>query len=96
MDSTIKQLEKTFRLKIGRYAICNESGLPKKEWINFTQKYKMTEKYTHVNLFDNNEIRSTYDAFGNPTFYLINRFGLLEDKKISPLTLRKFFISKKK
>jgi hypothetical protein len=96
MDSTIKQLEKTYRLKIGRYAICNEPGLPKTEWTNFTKKYKLTEKFTHVNLPDNNEIRTTYDAISNPTFYLINRFGLLEDKKISPLTLKKFFLSKKK
>ena len=96
MDSTIKQLEKTYQLKIGRYAICNEPGLPKTEWTNFTKKYKLTEKFTHVNLPENNEIRTTYDALSNPTFYLINRFGLLEDKKISPLTLKKFFLSKKK
>lgn len=96
MDSTIKQLEKTYQLKIGRYAICNEPGLPKTEWTNFTKKYKLTEKFTHVNLPENNEIRTTYDALSNPTFYLINRFGLLEDKKISPLTLKKFFLTKKK
>lgn len=96
MDSTIKQLEKSFKLKIGRYAICNESGLPKSEWVNFTKKYKLTENYAHVNMADNNEIRTTYDAFSNPTFYLVNRFGLLEDKKISPLTLKKFFISNRK
>ncbi len=93
MDSTIKQLQKSFKLKIGRYAICNEPGLPKSEWTNFIQKYKLNENYIHVNLPDKNEVRTTYDALSNPTFYLINRFGLLEDKKISPLTLRKFFIN---
>jgi hypothetical protein len=96
MDSTIKQVEKIFKLKIGRYAICNETGLPRAEWVNFINKYKLYQKFTHVNLDDNNDIRTTYDALSNPTFYLINRFGLLEDKKISPLTLKKFFISKQK
>ena len=95
MDSTIKQLQKSYNLKFGRYAVCNEPGLPKSEWTNFIKKYKLTENFAHVNMPENNEVRTTYDALANPTFYLINRFGLLEDKKISPLTLRKFFVNTK-
>jgi thiol-disulfide isomerase/thioredoxin len=96
MDSTIKQLQKSFKVKIGRYAICNEPGVPKTTWTDFIHKYKLTENFVHVDLPEKNEIRNTYDALSNPTFYLINRFGLLEDKKISPLTLKKFFINSTK
>jgi predicted transcriptional regulator len=44
-----------------------------------------------VELPANSPIRSTYDAFANPTFYLINRKAEVVIKKISALTLRKYF-----
>jgi predicted transcriptional regulator len=35
--------------------------------------------------------RAAYDAFSNPTTYLINRKGEIVAKKISPTSLRRYF-----
>jgi predicted transcriptional regulator len=35
--------------------------------------------------------RAAYDAFSNPTTYLINRKGEIVAKKISPSSLKKYF-----
>jgi thiol-disulfide isomerase/thioredoxin len=91
IDSTATVIERIMNIKIGRFAVCNEPGVPKRTWTDFISRYKLTKNTIHVDLPANSPIRSTYDAFANPTFYLINRKVEVVVKKISPLTLRKYF-----
>jgi len=91
IDSTAAVIERIMNIKIGRFAVCNEPGVPKSTWTNFISRYKLTKNAIHVDLPANSPIRSTYDAFANPTFYLINRKAEVVVKKISALTLRKYF-----
>jgi len=96
IDSTAAVIERIMNIKIGRFAVCNEPGLPKRTWTDFISRYKLTKNAIHVDLPANSPIRSTYDAFANPTFYLINRKAEVVVKKTSPLTLRKYFASLQK
>ena len=96
IDSTAAVIERIMNIKIGRFAVCNEPGLPKRTWTDFISRYKLTKNAIHVDLPANSPIRSTYDAFSNPTFYLINRKAEVVVKKTSPLTLRKYFASLQK
>jgi thiol-disulfide isomerase/thioredoxin len=96
IDSTAAVIERIMNIKIGRFAVCNEPGVPKSTWTNFISRYKLTKNAIHVDLPANSPIRSTYDAFANPTFYLINRKSEVVIKKTSPLTLRKYFASLQK
>jgi len=96
IDSTAAVIERIMNIKIGRFAVCNEPGLPKRTWTDFISRYKLTKNAIHVDLPANSTIRSTYDAFSNPTFYLINRKAEVVVKKTSPLTLRKYFASLQK
>jgi thiol-disulfide isomerase/thioredoxin len=96
IDSTAAVIERIMNIKIGRFAVCNEPGVPKRTWTNFISRYKLTKNAIHVDLPANSPIRSTYDAFSNPTFYLINRKSEVVVKKTSPLTLRKYFASLQK
>jgi thiol-disulfide isomerase/thioredoxin len=96
IDSTAAVIERIMNIKIGRFAVCNEPGLPKRTWTDFISRYKLTKNAIHVDLPANSTIRSTYDAFANPTFYLINRKAEVVVKKTSPLTLRKYFASLQK
>ena len=96
IDSTAAVIERIMNIKIGRFAVCNEPGLPKRTWTDFISRYKLTKNAIHVDLPANSTIRSTYDAFSNPTFYLINRRAEVVVKKTSPLTLRKYFASLQK
>jgi thiol-disulfide isomerase/thioredoxin len=96
IDSTAAVIERIMNIKIGRFAVCNEPGLPKRTWTDFISRYKLTKNAIHVDLPANSPIRSTYDAFSNPTFYLINRRAEVVVKKTSPLTLRKYFASLQK
>jgi len=91
IDSTAAVIERIMNIKIGRFAVCNEPGVPKRTWTDFISRYKLTKNAIHVDLPANSPIRSTYDAFSNPTFYLINRKAEVVVKKTSPLTLRKYF-----
>jgi len=91
IDSTAAVIERIMNIKIGRFAVCNEPGVPKRTWTDFISRYKLTKNAIHVELPANSPIRSTYDAFSNPTFYLINRKAEVVVKKTSPLTLRKYF-----
>jgi len=93
IDSTAAVIERIMNVKIGRFAVCNEPGVPKRTWTDFISRYKVTKNAIHVELPANSPIRSTYDAFANPTFYLINRKAEVVIKKISALTLRKYFAS---
>ena len=96
IDSTAAVIERIMNIKIGRFAVCNEPGVPKRTWTDFISRYKLTKNAIHVDLSANSTIRSTYDAFANPTFYLINRKAEVVVKKTSPLTLRKYFASLQK
>jgi len=96
IDSTAAVIERIMNIKIGRFAVCNEPGVPKRTWTDFISRYKLTKNAIHVDLSANSTIRSTYDAFSNPTFYLINRRAEVVVKKTSPLTLRKYFASLQK
>jgi thiol-disulfide isomerase/thioredoxin len=96
IDSTASVIERIMQVKIGRFAVCNEPGVPKSTWTDFISRYKLTKNAIHVDLPANSPIRSTYDAFANPTFYLINRKAEVVVKKTSPLTLRKYFASLQK
>lgn len=91
IDSTLKRIETILGLQIGRYYICNEPGVPKATWQKFISDYKLTSRATHVELPIVSEIRTQYDAFSNPVFFLLNRSGEIVAKRISPSTLRKFF-----
>lgn len=91
IDSTTSVIERIKNLKIGRFAVCNEPGVSRTVWLDFIKKYHVTTNALHVDLPANSPIRSTYDAFANPTFYLLNRKGEVVAKKISPSTLRKYF-----
>jgi hypothetical protein len=44
-----------------------------------------------VELPNISDIRTQYDAFTNPVFFLLNREGEIVARRISPTTLRKFF-----
>ncbi len=96
IDSTAAVIERIMNIKIGRFAVCNEPGVPKNTWTDFISRYKLTKNAIHVDLPANSPIRSTYDTFSNPTFYLINRKAEVVVKKTSPLTLRKYFASLQK
>ena len=96
IDSTAAVIERIMNIKIGRFAVCNEPGVTKRTWTDFISRYKLTKNAVHVELPANSPIRSTYDAFSNPTFYLINRKAEVVIKKTSPLTLRKYFASLQK
>jgi thiol-disulfide isomerase/thioredoxin len=91
IDSIASVIERIKNLKIGRFAVCNEPGISRSVWLDFITKYRVNTNALHVDLPANSPIRSTYDAFSNPTFYLLNRKGEIVAKKISPTTMRKYF-----
>ncbi len=96
MDSTIEVLENKYKIHIGKFAVCNEPGVPKQVWTDFIYKYHLLNNYKHVTLpQENNEIRQSFDAYSNPTFHLINNEAKLVSKKISPITLKRFFATLK-
>lgn len=96
MDSIISLLETRYNVRIGKYAVCNEPGIPKEQWTAFIYKYNLLNNYTHVILpQENNDARQAFDAYSNPTFHLINNEAKLESKKISPATLKRFFATRK-
>lgn len=91
MDSTMKLIESRLGLSLGRFYVCNEPGVPKATWLNFISDYKITSNAVHVELPNISDIRTQYDAFTNPMFFLLNREGEIVARRISPTTLRKFF-----
>ena len=92
MDSVIKLLEQQLLIKIGKYAVCNETNMPRNSWVDFINSYHLKDNYAHVSLNNDMEIRKSYNAFSNPLFYLIDKDGILLAKKISVSTLRKELI----
>lgn len=96
MDSMITVLENRYNVRIGKFAVCNEPGVPVQQWKDFIYKYHLLNDYVHVTLpQENNEVRQAFDAYSNPTFHLINQEAKLESKKISPITLKRFFATRK-
>lgn len=93
MDSTIKVLEKKFNVHIGKYAVCNEPSMKVSDWKKFISDHQLSENYTHVVLGSGNNYRTDYDAYSNPTFFLINRGANFVSRKISPVSLRRLFPS---
>lgn len=91
MDSTMKIVESRLNLTLGRFYVCNEPGVPKSTWRNFISDYKITSNAIHVELPNISDIRTQYDAFSNPVFFLLNREGEIVARRISPSTLRKYF-----
>ena len=91
MDSTMKIVESRLNLTLGRFYVCNEPGVPKSTWRNFISSYKITSNAIHVELPNISDIRTQYDAFSNPVFFLLNREGEIVARRISPSTLRKYF-----
>ena len=93
MDSTISVLEKKFNKHIGKYAVCNEASMKDADWKKFIIDHKLSDNYTHVILGSGNNYRTEYDAYSNPTFFLINRFAEIVSRKISPVSLSQLFPS---
>ena len=91
MDSTMKLIESRLNLSLGRFYVCNEPGVAKSTWRNFISDYKITSNAVHVELPSISDIRTQYDAFSNPVFFLLNREGEIVARRISPTTLRKYF-----
>jgi hypothetical protein len=78
-------------LSLGRFYVCNEPGVPQATWRKFISDYKITTNAKHVELPTVSDIRTQYDAFSNPVFFLLNRQGEIVARRISPNTLRKYF-----
>ena len=91
MDSIATVISQVMNLKIGRFAVCNEPEVTPAIWKDFIHRYQVTTNVVHVELPENAPQRSFFDAFSNPTFYLLNRKGEIVAKKISPTSLRRYF-----
>jgi hypothetical protein len=92
MDSVIAFIEQRYKIAIGKYAICNEPGVPKKTWVDFIEKYKLHKNYLHVSLPQNGtNIRNAYDAYSNPVFYLINNKNQFVLRKFGSSSLKRYF-----
>lgn len=89
MDSTISDMEKRYNVKIGRYAVCNESGVSDIVWKNFIYSNHLTTKFVHVMMSTDQKIRTFYDAYSTPQFFLIDKNHKLVAKKISAVSLRR-------
>jgi hypothetical protein len=92
MDSVITVIEQRYKISIGKYAICNEQGIPKKTWLDFIEKYKLRRNYLHVSMPDNGtNIRNAYDAYSNPVFYLINNKNQIVLRKFGSSSIKRYF-----
>lgn len=88
MDSTINYLETKFKIKIGRYAICNDIGLPRDKWLDFIRSNHLSNHYMHVELPADAQTRIDYDAYSNPITFLIDNNSILIGKKLGPTSLK--------
>lgn len=89
MDSTINELEKKLKLKIGRYAVCNEPGVSDAVWKDFIKTYRLSPQCVHVMMSTDQKIRTFYNAYSTPQFFLINKQNKIIEKNISPTSLRR-------
>jgi thiol-disulfide isomerase/thioredoxin len=94
VEKVLKMAESVLQLKIGRYAICNEPGVPDATWKEFIAKYNLKENYAHVTMPGITKERLVYDALSNPVFYLLDKQGNIVGKKLGAVTIRKFFGAK--
>lgn len=88
MDSTMNLLEKRYNIRIGRFAICNETEIPTSIWKQFITEHKLNNNYIHVQITDDHTARNDYDAYANPTSFLIGKNGEMLARKIGPVSLR--------
>ena len=96
MDSTINLLEKRYNIRIGRYAICNETGIPVTTWKKFITEHKLTNNYVHVQITDDHPARADYNAYANPTSFLIGKNGEMLARKLGPVSLKNIINNEKK
>ncbi len=96
MDSTINLLEKRYNIRIGRYAICNETGIPASTWKQFITEHKLTNRYVHVQITEGHPARLDYNAYANPTSFLIGKNGKMLARKIGPVSLRNIINDEKR
>jgi len=89
MDSTVNELEKKLKLKIGRYAVCNEPGVSDAVWKDFIKTYRLSPQCAHVMMSTDQKIRTFYNAYSTPQFFLINKQNKIIEKNISPTSLRR-------
>ena len=91
VEKVLKMAESVLQLKIGRFAVCNEPGVPDAIWKEFISKYNLTENYAHVTMPGIAKERLVYDALSNPVFYLLDKQGNIVGKKMGAATIRRFF-----
>ena len=92
MDSVINLIEQRYKIAIGKYAVCNEPGLPKKTWTDFIEKKKLSKNYLHVLMpQDATNIRNAYDAYSNPVFYLISNKNEVVLRKFGTTSIKRYF-----
>jgi thiol-disulfide isomerase/thioredoxin len=96
VEKVLKMAESVLQLKIGRYAVCNEPGVPDATWKEFIDKYGLKENYAHVTMPGITQERLIYDALSNPVFYLLDKQGNIVGKKLGAVTIKKFFGAKQK
>lgn len=94
VEKVLKMAESVLQLKIGRFAVCNEPGVPDATWKEFIAKYGLKENYAHVTMPGVAKERLVYDALSNPVFYLLDKQGHIVGKKLGAVTIRKFFGAK--
>ena len=94
VEKVVKMAESVLQLKIGRFAVCNEPGVPDATWKEFIAKYGLKENYAHVTMPGVAKERLVYDALSNPVFYLLDKQGHIVGKKLGAVTIRKFFGAK--
>lgn len=91
MDRAIKYIQNSYQLRIGRYYVLNAPVTSDALWKNFIKKYQITEHSMHVSITENGNLRDIFDAYSNPVFHLIDNKSRLKAKKISPISIKKWF-----
>ena len=90
MDSVLNLMEKQFNINIGRYAICNEPGVQDLIWKGFIIKHQLLNHYAHIQMPSDHQARGKYDAYSNPTFYLIGKTQNILARKTGPAAIKSF------
>lgn len=90
MDSVLNLLEKQFKINIGRYAICNEPEVQDSTWKRFITKHQLLTHYAHIQMPSNHTAREQYDAYSNPTFYLIDNTQKFLARKTGPSAVKSY------
>ena len=88
MDSIMNLLENRYNIRIGRYAICNETGIPASTWKKFIIDNKLDINYVHVKITNGHPARNDYNAYDNPISFLIGKKGEIIARKMGPVSLK--------